>query len=127
MHDLTPIYLGAYTSIQRYVAIKIYGLRRNHTFAALVLLYSRAHVPVTTPVLAISCGTAPVMSGRLPLAIRPLVTGVGYGGPPCNQAGLPAYQLPLPFAAIYHGIAVPAGLPLNLDIDLFQMLRHIYE
>ena len=40
-------------------------------------------------------------------------------------AFLPANFLPV--SAIYHGVAVPAGLPVNLDIDLFEMQRRIYE
>lgn len=127
LHNLAPIYLGPNTSVQLYVAIKIYRRLPNQTFALLALLYSRTNLLVTTPLLAISCGTAPVMRGRLPLAIRPLLTGVGFGGPACNQAGLPAYQLPLPVAAIYGGVAAPAGLPVNFNIDLFRIQRQIYR
>jgi len=126
LHNFAPIYLGPNTSIQLYGALKIYPRRINQTFALLVVLYSRANVPLTTPVHAISFGTAPVSRGHLPAVIRPLLTGVGFGGPACNQVGLPAYQLPLPVASIYHGVAMPAGLPVNFNIDLYQIQRQIF-
>jgi len=128
LHNLAPIYLGPNTSIQLYVAIKIFGRRGNGTFAMLALLYSRTNAPVTTPVHAISCGTAPIVQHVLTAILQPpLLTGVGIAAAPaCNQAGLPQYQLHLPLASIYHGVGVPAGLPLNFDLDLFQLQRNIF-
>lgn len=66
LHTLAPIYLGANTSIQLYVGIKIFPRRANGKFAMLALLYSRANLPFTTPVQAISCGTAPIIQRFLP-------------------------------------------------------------
>ena len=78
LHSLAPIYLGANTTIQLYVAIKIVPRRGNGTFAMLALLYSRANIPVTTPIQAISCGTAPIVQRFLPPLLQPpLLTGVG--------------------------------------------------
>ena len=112
--------------MQLYVAIKSYKVKSDETFALLALLYSRANVPLTTPLMAISFGTAAVMAERLPLAIRPLLTGVGFGGPPCDQAGLAAYQLPLPLASFYHGVPMPPGLPAYLNLDLFHLQGRIF-
>ena len=127
LHNLAPIYLGPNTSIQLYVAVKIFKRRVGGTFAMLALIYSRANAPVTTPVQVISCGTAPIVQRSLPPLLQPLLTGVGIPpAPACNLAGLPQYQLHLPLASIYQGVGVPPGLPLNFDLDLFQLQRKIY-
>lgn len=129
LHDLAPIYLGAGTGIGCYVAIKIYPRRaaQGQPFALLALLYTRANPNV--PVFAISCGTAPVVAHSLPPAIRNVLTGVGFGGPPCNQHGLALYQLQLPVATIFLNAALPPGVMPNqtLSLDLFDLQDRIFD
>ena len=106
--------------------------RAGGAFAALVLLYLRSNAPNTSPVQAISFGTAPLHGNAvnsMPAIIRPLISGFhGLAPQVCNAAGLPAFQINLPVAELYHGVppaAVPAELSANLQIDLFGIQRAV--
>jgi len=134
LHSLAPLYFShPRTTIRAYLAVKIWEQRNNGTFAALALFYLRTHVPNTTPVQAISFGTALIHGNALntmPNLIPPLITGAFHGPAPqmCNAIGLAPFQINVPVAELYHGVptGVPAGLPVNLQIDLFQVQRVAY-
>ena len=56
------------------------------------------------------------------------ITGVGYGDPPCNAAGIQEYGMNLPGNSLYAG-ASPAVLGRNaqgIDVDLWyvQQIAH---
>lgn len=126
LHRLASIYLSPQTSVQLYVAVKIYPRRPDGTFPLLVLLYNRNNPLVTTPTLAISCGSRPLNGNHVhPALIRPLLTGVGFGGPPCHQPGLQPYQLRLPIASVYWGTQPPPGIQ-SIDIDLFPLQQILF-
>lgn len=133
LHNLAPEYFVARTTIRAYLAIKIREKHADGTFAALALLYLRSNVPNTTPVQAISFGTAPIHGNAvnsMPAIIRPLISGFHGPAPQlCNVRGLRAFQINLSIAELYHGVpagAVPSGLPVSLQIDLFDVQRVVY-
>jgi len=129
LHDRAPEYFSVRTTIRAYFALKIWEARPNGTFASLALLYLRSNVPNTTPVQAISFGTAPIhgnAENSMPAIILPLISGNhGLAPQACNVRGVPAFQINIPVAELFHGVpgGVPAGLPANLQIDLFDVQR----
>jgi len=130
LHSLAVEYFNARSTIQVYLAVKIWARRDDNTFSALALLYRRnAPNPTTTPVQAISFGSARIHGNSLntmPGVIPPLITG-NHGALPqaCDGGGLPAFHINIPLANLYHG--VPGGVPANLQplgnfqIDLYQI------
>lgn len=136
LHGLADEYFDPRTTIRVYLAVKIWPMRPNGTFAAIALLYLRNNVPNTTPAQVISFGTAPIHAKALtsmPPVIPPLIVG-NHGIAPqvCNAAGLPAFQINLPTAELYHGVpgvpnGVPVGVPAVLPLDLFQLQRAAYR
>jgi hypothetical protein len=136
LHNLAAEYFDPRTTIRVYIAVKIWPQRPNGTFAALGLLYLRGNVPNTTPVQAISFGTAQIHQtaiNSMPAVIPPLITGNhGFGAPLCNAHNVPGFQITVPPNELYH--VVPGGVPVgaagaappNLDVDLFELLEMIY-
>jgi hypothetical protein len=60
---------------------------------------------------------------------NPLV-GVGAGGAACNALGIAMYQMHIPAALLFNGVALPAGAPPFYTIDLYrlqQVIIHRYE
>jgi len=132
LHGLALEYFSARTTIRAYLALKIWELRHNNTFAALALLYLRSNVPNSMPVQAISFGTAPIHGlalNSMPPIILPLIVG-NHGPVPvaCNAAGLAGFQINIPTADLYLGVpaGIPAGVPAQLQIDLFPIQRAAY-
>jgi len=134
LHNLAPTFFNARTTIQVYLAVKVWEQRDDGTFAALALLYLRSSRTPISPVQAISFGTGPIHANALssmPQAIMSTpISGVidGFGGQLCNQANLEAFQISIPVADLYHGVpgGVPVGLPSNLLIDLYKVQRVAY-
>jgi hypothetical protein len=125
LHGLARLYFSARTSIRVYLAIKVWPKRRNGTVAMLALLYVRSSPTPTDPIAKISFGTARIY-GNAMIQLQNIggvaPTGVGFGGVPCNQAGLAPYQLQIPIAELYNDVpgGAPQGVP-DLPIDLFRV------
>ncbi|KAF9157199.1 hypothetical protein BGX20_004076 [Mortierella sp. AD010] len=129
--EKAPKYFSAMTTIQAFLVIKIWEPHQDGTIAMIALLYRRANPNQRIPVSTVSFGTAGVdpQANRVLVDIvgdHDLIAGVGYGGVPCDGAGIPAYQLNIPVMDIYNGD--PQGIPatrihgFNLDLWDIQMM-----
>ncbi|RIA98322.1 hypothetical protein C1645_750248 [Glomus cerebriforme] len=135
LHDLARRYFDRRTTVQLYLAIKIFGRRRDGTRALLAFLYQRTSSNPGRPVLVKSFGTAPIDSSTLKFFRRRGVpdqdiTGFGrHLAPPCNGPGFQMYQINFPATAIFYGS--PAGIPPNLmngfDLDLYKLQRKVLQ
>ncbi|KYQ92574.1 hypothetical protein DLAC_06563 [Tieghemostelium lacteum] len=147
LHTKALQYLNANTDIQMVICVSIWPRRPNNTFQALVLLYRRGFAPGVNPEDIISFGTAPLhhdTHGTIngwnlaPNQLRGFgVTINGVQTPACNQAGMAQYTLQIPSADLYHGVPlapsvaglpptnIPAGVPANIPLDLFNLQTRI--
>jgi hypothetical protein len=119
LHARAAVYFAAATNIRLYLAFKLY---KNG--AMLLLFYQRLNAAPLVPD-AISFGRHN-LHHTVVTSVNALIpatfTGVGRpGGVACNAAGIAMYQVQLPVAELYHNVAVPAGLPVNLTVDLFNI------
>jgi len=136
----------ATTQVRVVLIISIWPQRTDGTFQAVAMRYRQ---PVVAPAAgaailadqAISFGTArlhhqsvTVLNNLIapapPVPAPPTLSGWLAGAAlqlPCNAAGLAQYQLLLPTADLFQGVpaGVPAGLLLNINIDLFEVQQKV--
>lgn len=55
-----------------------------------------------------------------------LISGIGYGAPPCEAAGMEEYKMNLPAALIY-GPGATFDKPQGIDIDLWYIQYALLE
>ncbi|CAG8739957.1 19410_t:CDS:1, partial [Racocetra fulgida] len=108
LHGLVEKYFSQRTTIQIYLAIKLYPPHHNNTFALLAVLYLRNNPNPTTPVVVKSFGTAP-LSNHSQIYLQSIVqdeviTGVGFEGAPCDGANIGEYQLAIPINLLFNGV-----------------------
>ncbi|CAG8666101.1 16739_t:CDS:1 [Racocetra fulgida] len=93
LHDKVANYFSQRTTIQIYIAIKLFPFRQDGTFALLVLLYLRNNPNPTIPSIAKSFGTAPLHPITQAYLLDTLhvqtIYGVEFGGIPCDAANIP--------------------------------------
>jgi len=133
LHSKARRYFLPRTTIQVYIAIKIFNSRRDGTRVLVAFVYERANPG--RPILVKSFGTAAMHIVTLRFFRRRRVpdqdiTGVGrHMAPPCNQLGIPIYQINIPATAIFNGS--PAGIPVNLgngcNIDLYGVQEALFS
>ena len=123
LHSLARGYFAAITTIEVYLAIKVFPRRANGTRAMVALLYLR---PSVVPTLVKSFGTAPLHHHTRSYlqnvgVANNTLSGLGFGAPGCTGAGIPDYQLPIPASRLFSVLPVPQGLSINFVIDLFVL------
>ncbi|RHZ55983.1 hypothetical protein Glove_408g19 [Diversispora epigaea] len=120
LHRMVVGYFSLQTTIQLYLAIKLFPPRQNNTFALLALLYSRNNPNPTIPIIVKSFGTAPLsvltqnyLQNTINVPVK-IITGVGFG--------------PVPTNPLFNGArgGVPIDMPQNFYIDLF-VLQDAYQ
>ncbi|CAG8683912.1 7753_t:CDS:2, partial [Dentiscutata heterogama] len=104
LHDLSARYFSSRTTIQIYLAIKLFPIRQDHTRAMLVMhfLLNNIGVPDAN------------------------ITGVGrFNAIAYNDPRIPNYQLNIPAAELYNG--TPNGIPPDavdgIDLDLWKIQK----
>ena len=91
------------------------------------MLYLRNNQNPTTPVVVKSFGTAPLSNNSriyLQSIVRDeFITGVGFGGAPCDGANIGEYQLAIPTNLLFNDVpgGVPDGVPNNFIVDLWSL------
>ncbi|CAG8643629.1 2441_t:CDS:1 [Ambispora gerdemannii] len=122
LHELATKYFSQRTTIQIYLAIKLFP-----SGALLALLYLRNNPNQTMPAIAKSFGTASLAHlSRIYLLDTvhvTAITGVGFGGVPCDVANIPEYQISIPTILLFNDVpgGVPGGVPNNFIIDLWRL------
>ncbi|CAG8501786.1 20108_t:CDS:1 [Racocetra fulgida] len=115
LHNLSTGYFSPRTTIQIYLAIKLFPIRNDGTRAMLALRYLRTNPNPTVPDTVISFGTAPLSHHTIDFLLNSVnvssanVTGVGFSTNACNAPGISNYQLHIPAAEIFNG--VHGGIP----------------
>ncbi|CAG8783563.1 25126_t:CDS:2, partial [Dentiscutata erythropus] len=129
VHEKVAIYFSQRTTIQIYIAIKIFPPHLNGTFALLALLYLRNSSTPSIPLIAKSFGTAP-LHNMTQMYLQDTLhvqnnSGVEFGEVPCDDANIPQYQIDIPTALLFDDVpdGVPADVPDNFTIDLWR-LKH---
>eukprot|EP01133_Synstelium_polycarpum_P017026 gene17026-20283_t len=138
-------FLELRTSVRVVIGIKVFERRAAGTFALIVMVYLRGvnlvagAVGTERPNTIISCGTAPPEpTSALPTLVNLTPPGVlwrglgatapnGAADPICNAAAMPLYQIQIPVAELYNGVAggpLP-DLPANINVDLFQIQQKV--
>ena len=134
LHRKVVGYFSLQTTIQLYLAIKLFPPCQNNTFALLALLYSRNNPNPTIPIIIKSFGTAPLsiptqyyLQNTINVPVN-IITGVGFGPVPCNMVNIPEYQSAIPTNLLFNGArgGVPIDIPQNFYIDLF-VLQDAYQ
>ncbi|GBC03828.1 hypothetical protein RclHR1_05350002 [Rhizophagus clarus] len=132
LHSLTSRYFSMRTTIRIYLAVKIFGRRRDVTRAMVAFLYQRLNqgLPIL-PIVIKSFGTAPLHHNTVKFFRNRnipdrAITGFGRNAaPPCNGPNIPDYQINIPAAEIFRGS--PTGVPPNLvagfNLDLYWLQR----
>ncbi len=131
LHSLAGRYFSVRTTIQVYIAIKIFGYRRNGTRTLVAFVYEHTSPNPRRPILIKSFGTASMHRRSVRFFIRKgipnhNITGFGrFSAPPCNGSGIQIYQINIPAAAIFHGsnIAIPNNLVNGFNLDLYKLQR----
>ncbi|GBB95729.1 hypothetical protein RclHR1_00260034 [Rhizophagus clarus] len=133
LHSKARRYFIPRTTIQIYIAVKIFNPRRDGTRVLVAFVYERANPE--RPILVKSFGTAAMYISTLKFFRRRRVpdqdiTGVGrHTAPPCNHLGIPIYQINIPATAIFNGS--PTGIPANLgngcNIDLYGVQEAFFS
>jgi len=133
LHHLAAGYFSARTTIQMYLAIKLFPFRQNNTAALLAMLYLRNNPNPTIPVIVKSFGTAPLhgttrryLENTVNVPVNTF-TGVGFGAAACNGLNIQEYQIAIPTNLLFNGApgGVPNNVPANFNIDLF-MLQDVF-
>ncbi|CAG8459722.1 6464_t:CDS:2 [Paraglomus brasilianum] len=128
LHDLSAGYFSPRTTIQIYLAIKLFPIRQNGTRAMLALRYLRTNHNNTVPDIIISFGTASPHSSTIEfltnvVGVPPAnITGVGFSATACNTPGLPDYRLHIPVIELFNGASggVPGAFN-GLYLDLWEL------
>jgi len=129
LHDLARNYFSPRTTIQIYLAIKLFPTRTNGTRAMLALRYLRTNQNNTVPDVILSFGTAPLHYSTIDFLTNivgvPLanITGVGFSAIACNAPGIPDYQVHIPVAELFNGSSggIPAGSINGFYLDLWKL------
>ena len=128
LHDLSTGYFSPRTTIQIYIAIKIFPIRQDGTRAMLALRYLRTNQNNTVPDIIISFGTAPLHPNTIGFLTNigvPLanIVGVGFSATACNTSGIPIYQLHIPAIELFNGVlgGIPAGAVNGFYLDLWEL------
>nr|CAG8532134.1 3829_t:CDS:2 [Entrophospora candida] len=112
LHELTT-YFSQQTTIQIYLAIKLFPPCQYGFVALLELLYLRNNPNPTIPVIAKSFRTASLHHYSQTYLLNTVhvtgITGVGFGGVPCDDANLQEYQMAIPTTLLFNN--VPGGVP----------------
>ena len=121
LHDLSTGYFSPQTTIQIYLAIKIFPIRQDGTRAMLALRYLRTNQINTVPDIIISFGTAPLHPNTIGFLMNigvPLANIVGV-----NTSGIPIYQLHIPAIELFNGAfgGIPAGAVNGVYLDLWEL------
>ncbi|RIA98315.1 hypothetical protein C1645_870771 [Glomus cerebriforme] len=54
-----------------------------------------------------------------------IITGVGFGGVPCNVVNIQEYQMDIPTDLLFDSVNIPANTPANFNIDLFKLQNEL--
>jgi len=136
LHRKVAVFFSAQTTIQIVLAIKIFELRANNTFAMIAALYLRTSPTPLVPVQVISFGTAEPIQQIVEylentVGVSPniftgvgridITTGIDY--PLCNAPGIQIYQMNIPAAELFNGdpLGIPAAAVGGCDLDLWQL------
>lgn len=135
LHNLSTAYFSSRTTIQIYIAIKMFSKHQDGTTPMLALRYLRTNRNNTVPDVIVSFGTGSLHHETrkfltdtvgIPLAN---ITGVGFSATACDAPGIPIYQLHIPAAEIFKGS--PSGVPLGaingFNLDLWEIKRVILK
>ncbi|CAG8615029.1 7776_t:CDS:1 [Racocetra fulgida] len=129
LHDLSAGYFSPRTTIQIYLAIKIFPIRNDGTRAMLALRYLRTNPNPTVPDIAISFGTAPLNHNTVEFLLNSVgvssanLIGFGFSATACNAPGISDYQLHIPAAEIFNGVlgGIPAEAVNGFNLDLWEL------
>ncbi|CAG8760707.1 10841_t:CDS:2, partial [Racocetra persica] len=129
LHNLSTGYFSPRTTIQIYLAIKLFPIRNDGTRAMLALRYLRTNSNPTVPDTVISFGTAPLNHNTIDFLLNSVgvssasLTGVGFSTNVCNAPGISNYQLHTPAAEIFNGVhgGIPAGTVNGFYLDLWEL------
>ena len=132
LHSLVRRYFNQRTTIQLYLAIKIFGRRNDGTRSLVAFLYERTSPNPGRPVLVKSFGTAPMHWSAYQFFRRrrvPIQNITGFGinnAPPCNGPGIQIYQINIPTNAIFYGFTAikPSNLANGFDLNLYRWHWH---
>ncbi|CAG8518133.1 3140_t:CDS:2 [Diversispora eburnea] len=106
MHDRVARYFSQRTTIQIYIAIKLFPKCRGETFVLLALLYLRSNQNPTIPSIASSFGTAnlhPSTRTYLQNTVQATITDI-------------------PTVSLFDDVpGNPSGVPVNFHIDLWTL------
>ena len=134
LHTKALTWLGANTTIQMVIVIKIWDLFGNNHIRLLAMRYERG---AANPVFAVSFGTHQLhhqsrnvlnntILGATPLTgVGELDPATGNPYPACNGAGIAQYQLCIPTPLLFTGLpgGIPPAGPANghYGLDLFRI------
>ena len=129
LHDLARNYFSPRTTIQIYLAIKLFPTRMDGTMAMLALRYLRTNQNNTVPDVILSFGTALLHYSTINFLTKivgvPLtnITGVGFSAIACNAPNIPDYQLHIPAVELFNGSSggIPAGSINGFYLDLWKL------
>ncbi|CAG8693829.1 28830_t:CDS:1 [Dentiscutata erythropus] len=133
LHDLSARYFSPQTTIQIYIAIKLYPIRQDNTRAMFAMRYLRTNQHPTVLDVVISFGTAPLHQSVIGYLLNDMsvpdanITGVGRSDDAiaCNGPSIPDYQLNIPAAELYNGSlnGIPPNAVDGFDLDLWEIQR----
>ncbi|CAG8723066.1 23373_t:CDS:1 [Racocetra persica] len=134
LHNLSTGYFSPRTTIQIYLAIKLFPIRNDGTRAMLALRYLRTNPNPTVPDIVISFGTAPLNYNTINFLLNSVgvssanLTGVGFSTNVCNAPGISNYQLHIPAAEIFNGVhgGIPAGTVNGFYLDLWELQNIVH-
>ncbi|RHZ52760.1 hypothetical protein Glove_457g83 [Diversispora epigaea] len=129
LHDLSTGYFSPQTTIQIYIAIKIFPTRHDGTRAMLALRYLRTNQNNTVPDIIISFGTGHLHHNTIAFLTNRAgvrlanITGVGFSAIACNAPRIPNYQLHIFAIELFNGAfgGIPAGAVNGFFLDLWEL------
>ncbi|CAG8672041.1 11807_t:CDS:1 [Acaulospora morrowiae] len=129
LHSLSTYYFSPRTTIQIYLAIKLFPIHQDGTRAMLALHYLRTNQNKMMPDVVISFGTAPLHHSTMDFLLNDVgvpsvkITGVGFTETTCNAPGITNYQLHIPAVELFSGS--PSGVPVRaingFYLDLWKL------
>ncbi|CAG8701998.1 5319_t:CDS:2 [Cetraspora pellucida] len=125
-----PIDLHRLTTIQIYLAIKLYSSYQNNTFALLAVLYLYSNQNSTTHIVVKSFKTAP-FSNHSQIYLQNIIqneviTSVRFEKAPCDGANIGKYQLAISTNLLFNSIARIKSVSDNFTIDLWRLQDAIF-